>query len=239
MNLKFKCNGGGASMSNLVNEKNVEGFEKTYRRGQNHLYPNENIVRLEKWFFEKEGRVLDYGFGPGENLIHLLRSGYSCSGIDIVSTAKDIVIRKMEKYPQYKDKYDLHILKDDDKQLMFEDNCFDYIVSNQVVYFLADEEKIIMLLNEFKRILKPNGRLIITTMSRLNSYCIKGIEVEPNIFKCEDKINEVSKYFYIIQDQGHARDLFSMFNIQEIGWFDNYYCGHSGHHYVLLLSNMK
>tara|TARA_B100000315_G_scaffold227892_1_gene236168 strand:- start:1144 stop:1302 length:159 start_codon:yes stop_codon:yes gene_type:complete len=42
-------------MSNLVNEKNVEESEKTYRMGQNHLYPNENIVRLVKWFFGEGG----------------------------------------------------------------------------------------------------------------------------------------------------------------------------------------
>jgi hypothetical protein len=76
-------------------------------------------------------------------------------------------------------------------------------------------------------------------MSRLNHYCIKGTEIEPNIYKYEDKRNGNLNYVYIIQDEGRARDLFSMFNIQEIGWFDNYYCGASGHHWVILLSNLK
>jgi hypothetical protein len=68
---------------------------------------------------------------------------------------------------------------------------------------------------------------------------MKGTEIKPNIYKYEDKRNGNLNYVYIIQDEGHARDLFSMFNIQEIGWFDNYYCGASGHHWVILLSNLK
>ncbi|MAF20229.1 MAG: hypothetical protein CMI55_00955 [Parcubacteria group bacterium] len=168
-----------------------------------------------------------------------MRHNYLCEGIEVSRCAVELVENKLRNCPEYEGKVNLYLLNNDQSRLPFDDNSLDYILSNQVVYFLADEEKIIMLLNEFKRILKPNGRLIISMMSRLNNYCIEGIEVEPNIFKCEDKINRVSKYCYIIQDQGHARDLFSMFNIQEIGWFDNHYCGHSGHHYVLLLSNIK
>ncbi len=226
-------------MVDLVNENNVERYEETYRRGTNHLYPNENIVRLVKWFFDGNGKVLDYGFGPGENLMHLLRLGYLCEGIEVSRHAIQLVENKIKKYPEYKEKVNLYLLNNDQLRLPFDDNSLDYILSNQVIYYLANEENIIMLLNEFKRILKPNGRLIITMMSRLNHYCMKGTEIKPNIYKYEDKRNGNLNYVYIIQDEGHARDLFSMFNIQEIGWFDNYYCGASGHHWVILLSNLK
>lgn len=224
-------------MVDMVNKSNVARYEGCYKRGNDHSYPNENIVRLVKWFFPgKEGKVLDYGFGYGENLIHLLKSGYSCSGVDIASTAKNVVIRKLEKYPKYKDKYSLHILTNDDKQLMFEDNSFDYIVSNQTVYFSASETGVLKLLREFNRVLKPDGRLIITMMSRLNTFCISGTEIEPNVYKYYSKENDWTNYAYIVRDEGHARDLFSMFKIHEIGWFDNYYCGRSGHHFVVLAS---
>lgn len=224
-------------MINLLNEENVEKYEEDFRKGADHLYPNENIVRLVKWFFEVGNKVaLDYGFGPAENLIHLLRLGYICEGIEVSKNAKILAENKLQNYPQFEGKVNLHLLEKHQSSLPFEDNYFDYILSNQVVYFLAHEEKIKKLLNEFKRILKPNGRLIITMMSRLNHFCTKGIEIEPNIYKYEDKENNYLRYVYILLDEGHAREMFSIFKIHEIGWFDNYYCGVSGHHFVILAS---
>ena len=35
---------------NLLNEENVERYEEAFKAGADHLYPNENIVRLVKWF---------------------------------------------------------------------------------------------------------------------------------------------------------------------------------------------
>ena len=224
-------------MVNLLNSDNVAQYEASYGIGiADHLYPNENLVRLVKWFF-KGGKVLDYGFGSGENLIHLLKSGYMCSAVEVSLNAKTLVENKLKEYPQFDGKVDLHILEEGQEHLPFEDDTFDYIVSNQVVYFLASEQKIVHLLSEFKRVLRSNGRLIITMMSRLNHFCFKGIEIEPNIYKYEDKGNDYIRYVYILRDEGHARDLFSLFEINEIGWFENYYCGVAGHHYVILASN--
>ena len=138
-------------MVDLVNENNVERYEETYRRGTNHLYPNENIVRLIKWFFKGEGRVLDYGFGPGENLMHLLSLGYLCEGIEVSKHAIQLVENKIKKYPEYKEKVNLYLLNNDQLRLPFDDNSLDYILSNQVIYYLANEENIIMLLNIRRR----------------------------------------------------------------------------------------
>lgn len=226
-------------MIKLLNENNVKRYEKTYARGTDHKYPNENVVRLVKWYFDKGGKVLDYGFGYGENLIHLLKSGYNCSGIEVSKNAKSLVEKKLQTFPEYSGNVELHILEKDQETLPFKDNEFDYILSNQVVYFLANEHKIVALLNEFKRILKSSGKIIITMMSRLNHFCIKGTEIEPNVYEYEDNENEYKNYVYIIRDEGHARELFSIYNIHEIGWFDNYYCGASGHHYVILASNTQ
>ena len=227
----------GGVMNNLINEENVIRFEERFKNEGDHLYPNENIVRLVKNFFTKnEGRILDYGFGSGENLIHFLKCGYTCSGIDVAQSAKTLVKNKLTNYPHFEGKVDLHVLDNNTIALPFKDNYFDYIVSNQVLYFLADDQKIRHVLQEFIRILKPNGRLIISMMSRLNHFCIKGIEDPPHIYKYEEKDTDFIRFVYILHDEEHVRDLFSCLKIHEIGWFDNYYFGVSGHHYVILAS---
>ena len=185
------------------------------------------------------GLVLDYGFGPGENMIHLLRLGYHCEGLEVSKNAKMLVERKLERYPEFEGFANLHLLEDNQSSLPFGDDYFDYVLSNQVVYFLAHEEKIKRLFSEFRRVLKPKGRLIITMMSRLNHFCTKGIEIAPNIYKYLNKDSGYLRYVYILYDENHARELFKTFEIHEIGWFDNHYCGASGHHFVILAYNSK
>ena len=97
-------------MFSFRNEQNASAYEEMYKEGYNHLYPNENIVRLVKWFWGVGGRVLDYGFGSGENLLHLLKEGYVCEGIEVSDNALVLVKNKLGNYPQFEGKYNLHIL---------------------------------------------------------------------------------------------------------------------------------
>ena len=65
----------------LIVKKNVEKYDKIYIRGQNHNYPNLDLVRIQKIFLKNYlGKTLDYGFGTGENLIFYLKRGTKCLG---------------------------------------------------------------------------------------------------------------------------------------------------------------
>ena len=212
-------------MNKLSDPRVVEGHEKSYRKGIDHHYPNENIVRLIKWFWGKPGKVLDHGFGPGENLLHLWRCGYDVSGIEVSEVARQITEAKQSGL-------DLKIIDPNDSRLPYEDESFDYILSNQTVYFLVTEERIRHLLDEFHRILKPGGKIIVTMMSRFSTYCTNGTPLGHNQYQYLDDGN--MNFVYIAKSEDHIRDLFKRFKIHEVGHFDNYYCGVSGHHYVVL-----
>ena len=76
-----------ARVGNLIDENEAERYEELYGAGLDHSYPNENIVRLISSFFggippENSNKCLDYGFGPGENLIHLLKLGLCGSAFE-------------------------------------------------------------------------------------------------------------------------------------------------------------
>ena len=70
--------------------------------------------------------------------------------------------------------------------------------------------------------------------------CTKGREIRKDVYEWDTYLkNDTPDRCYIVRDEKHARDLFSVFEIQEVGWFDNYYCGVAGHHWVILASNVQ
>lgn len=219
---------------------NTTSYEALYAAGYHHKYPNENMVRLVCSYFGSTGKgekVLDYGCGSGGNLRMLLDFGYQVSGIDVSSNVIKSLGQSLHKHYD-SNLYDLKIIEDSTTQLPYLDNSFDKILTNQTVYFLASEEKIKSLLTEFKRVLKPGGKIIISMMSRLNTYCINGTPLGDDIYRY--KQSDIETYdVFITRDETHLRDVFSAVAIDQIGWFDNYYNGISGHHYVLLAHNPK
>lgn len=226
----------------MVRSEAVIRYNEIYKGDtRDHHYPNENIVRLTKWFFKakygseiNKKKCLDYGCGSSENMQHLIRSGFNVSGIEISDDAIKLCEKKLSLHPDFKGRYDLCLLKPADDSLPYSESHFDCVLSNQVVYFLGDIDKIRKLLKEFHRVCKYDGKLIITMVSRFNSICIDGRPIAKNVYRWRDFD------VYVFHDEQEIRDVFcEFFNIIEIGHFDNYYCGTAGHHWVILAKNLK
>ena len=139
-------------------EKNVKKYELIYKKGQNHFYPNLDLVRIQKTFLKNNvGKTLDFGFGSGENLVFLSKEGHEIYGLETSHTALKITKKKIKNK---KAKLNLKILSSS-KKLQFSDNFFDNIICLSVFSQLKNRKNAIHLLNEFNRILKKNGILII------------------------------------------------------------------------------
>ena len=66
----------------LIYKDNVNKYEQIYKSGQNHRYPNLNLVRIQGKYLSKNiGKTLDFGFGTGENLI-FLKNGHEMYGLE-------------------------------------------------------------------------------------------------------------------------------------------------------------
>lgn len=142
----------------LIVKKNVKKYEKIYSNGQNHIYPNLDLVRIEKIFLKNHhGKTLDFGFGSGENLIFLTKAGHETFGLETSHSVFKLVKKKLIKR---KIKSKIEILKNH-KKLPYKDKFFDNIVCLSVLSQLKTKKNVIHLLKEFKRILKINGNLII------------------------------------------------------------------------------
>lgn len=142
----------------LIVKKNVEKYDKIYIRGQNHNYPNLDLVRIQKIFLKNYlGKTLDYGFGTGENLIFLSKEGHKMFGLETSPTVINLVKKKIKKNNV---KSNLNVLKNSEK-LPYKKNFFDNIVCISVLSQLKTKKNVGHLLREFLRVLKKGGNLII------------------------------------------------------------------------------
>ncbi|MFH1376298.1 MAG: class I SAM-dependent methyltransferase [Candidatus Woesearchaeota archaeon] len=91
---------------------------------------------------EQGKKALDIGCREGIQSKWLESKGYEVTSIDI------------EKV------YDKCIIADANKKLPFKDNTFDLIWNSELIEHLEKPE---FTINEFKRVLKPNGKIITTT----------------------------------------------------------------------------
>ncbi len=110
-----------------------------------------NEIKLEKLrrFFPKNQKVLDYGCGDG-TVTEILSKENTAIGVDISKMAIEICRKKGLDCRQI----------DVGKKLDFAGNYFDRIFCLETIEHVFDTEA---LLKEFRRLLKKNGTLIVTT----------------------------------------------------------------------------
>lgn len=172
----------------LVQSKAISQYNKSLL-GETKEYPSLELVRLEKIFLKgnNKTKLLEVGFGGGCNTVHLIRKGYELTGIDVAKNAKKAMLKKL-KFIDLKKKINLKILKPTAKKLPFNNNIFDAIVVMSVLSLLGSKKKIINLLKELKRILRPNGKIILDINNQTSEFS-KGKKIRKNTYltKIEDK----------------------------------------------------
>lgn len=108
-------------------------------------------------------RILDLGCGRGDLVIEAAKRRASVVGIDYsrdgIGIAKDL-LKKQANFIQKNVKF----YQMDAKKLIFSANSFDSIISIDVFEHLYKEELEIVM-KEIKRVLKPNGKLIVDTQT--------------------------------------------------------------------------
>jgi len=223
----------------LIDKTNVLSYKTMYANMEHdHAYPNVNLVRLEKWFFEGPGRVLDHGFGYGENMFHLVRSGYKVDGVEI----SEELIRWVEHKAKLKQipatQFSLSLLAQDNK-LDFDSESYDYVISLGVLEMLGTEEADIQCLSELARVLKPGGKAIISTLAAENSFVRQSIKTSRNTYKFEgsemDKAVNVEFNLFVPETTYELEILMKQFfsNVQ-IGSWGNNYMNVNGEHWVAI-----
>ncbi len=210
-------------MNNLV-QKNVKiNWNREFKKGSNKDFPSLELVRLDKIFFgsKKKSQLLEYGFGSGCNTIYLLNQGYHVTGIDISKHALLHTKKKIKKFKGLSKNVDLKILDLKSSKLPFKNESFDFIVAMSVLSLLGSQKKVELLLKEFKRILKNDGKVILDINDQSSEFSKGYKKLKNNVFLfkpnkkgflptkcfCLPNLSSfkkiVSKYFYV-NDAGYS-----------------------------------
>lgn len=130
-----------------------------------HQRFSENSYGWFKWIFDtllkfpSNARILELGCGPGllwkEN-IDRIPAGWSITLSDLSSGMLDAAWRNLVVTGRA-----FQFREIDAQSIPFEDETFDAVIANHMLYHVPDRSK---ALEQIKRVLKPNGRLIATTV---------------------------------------------------------------------------
>jgi len=158
-------------------------------RWNNFRNKPEKIVNYFKdKYTNNAGRIIDLGCGNCRNLIPF--HNFICYGIDFSEKMLD-----KAKILCIKHSLDIKLHKAELTNLLFKDNFFDYALMLTSLHHLETKEKRAKALNELYRVLRKDGRALITVW---NKWQLKFLFKKKNSYvewKSKDKIRY--RYYYL------------------------------------------
>ena len=154
------------SANNVSMVKDWADAYKSYKEtGIELSSPSETLIRLLKGNYltgkalNVSGKsILDVGFGNGNNLALYASLGMKIYGTEIHD---DICNQVLETTLRAGIKADLRV--GTNRDIPFEDHSFDYLISWNVLHYEGNESRIKEAIKEYARVLKPGGRIILST----------------------------------------------------------------------------
>jgi len=114
----------------------------------------------------KEGdKVLEIGFGTGQILLELAREVGERGEVHGIEISPKMLERAMGRVKKYGLSNRVSLRLGDARRLPYDDSTFD-VVFNSYMLDLIDTPEIPQILSEFKRVLKPGGRLVLVNVSK-------------------------------------------------------------------------
>lgn len=229
-----QAGGGGLLTSGDILAANQGNYESLYQAEQAFLrYPADWLIRFHNMYLRANlptgARVLDYGCGSGNNAIFLIEKGYEVHGVDVAPSFKSLLVKNMAlHHVDSKSAERFSVISPDATDLDFPDNNFDFIFSNQVLYYLPSMEHLQKVCAGFRRILKPGGIVFFTMMGPRNYYIthhLKSVHANGTVYdvRVEEKghrLEGVREVVLLAKDEKHLCEMFSAFEPLTVGYFD-------------------
>jgi SAM-dependent methyltransferase len=202
-------------------EKNKTIWSEIYNSGRNNLsYPNENLVRYIYHLFSGKDvtkmKLLDYGFGSGNNLKYLFDFGFDIYGVEVSESAKQIALAKLGGGFDSNRLFLMNI----ETILPFQRGYFDVVIAWQVLYYNSFES-LVRVLKTINGLLKPGG-VFISTMPRMqdisvtNSLPLNNYEREMN----GNMGNQSGSIVLALPTEEDIHRVFNEFVKRKIGYFE-------------------
>ncbi|MBA4318480.1 MAG: hypothetical protein C0412_08770 [Flavobacterium sp.] len=187
-------------MDDLSFSKWKEFYLKAGETGTEQLWPCENLVRLFKGKYIPDldknfsgGKIIDIGFGSGNNLIFFNTLGLKLYGTEVKQEICDNYSLRLKSL-----NINALLKEGTNTKIPFEDNMFDYLVSWNVIHYENNEASLIHAIEEYTRVLKPGGRIFISTTGPENSILKDCMTLGNHKYKISrnDSFRKGEVYFY-------------------------------------------
>ncbi len=129
-------------------------------------------------------KILEVSFGSGYLMTKYASAGYEIYGIDYNDKMLEIARRKIEKLNIKAD-----LSKGNVEDLPFADNTFDTVINTMSFTGYPDGDK---AMSELKRVLKPNGKLLLVDFDYPGNHNIFGYWTVRLWEKCGDVIKDIN-----------------------------------------------
>lgn len=189
-------------------------WEEVYKSQEWGKYPPEELIRFvaQNYYntIRNDTRILDVGCGTGAATWFIAREGFSTTGIDGSNTA----ITKAKK--RFKEEgLNGDFLIGDIEKINYPDDYFD-AVTDIVAIQHNTYNKILEIIKETHRVLKPGGKLF-SMMVQKGSYGYGlGFEFEKNTFDQVPEGPYAGKGIIHFTDANEIKDIFSIFEAIDI-----------------------
>lgn len=171
----------------MKDQKKVwNSLSKQWNNFRRNPFPKRISYLSKNW---KRKKIVDIGCGNGRNLIPFAKKGFNCEGVDF---SKDMVKFAKSRFKKLGLKCNFHVLNMN--KLPFKDHNFDYIICVASFHHL-DKKNQTKTLEEFKRILKPGGKIYITVWNKWQSRFLFEKKEVFIPWKVKDKIYQ--RYYYL------------------------------------------
>jgi len=222
-----------------VSKHITKEWDWSKNRDNKWLVPcTDSAYLAERWKSKEFRSLLDLGCGLGRHSIYMASHGFDVTAVDL----SEYGINNLNEWAK-KEKLNIKSCVSNMLSLPFENNSFDCMIAYNVIYH-TDTNGFIETLKEIKRVLKPQGELYITLISK-NTYSYLYAKEDMKIdeftyIRDEDDTEKNVPHFYV-----NHRDMQKFFTdwefelkpVEIAEYKDN--TDYSSKHWVMLLNNKK
>jgi SAM-dependent methyltransferase len=194
-------------------------WDEVYTSHEWGKYPSESLIQfIARNFYKSERgdvRILEVGCGTGANLWYFSREGFQAYGVD----GSDVAIKKANDR-MISENLTVNLQVADIVNLPFCNSFFDVVIDVECIY-CNNSENTKKILEEIKRVLKPEGKFYSRTFS---DKMFIGTNIKENIY-FEYKDIEVGplkgKGFVRLSSKDTINDLYGRcFQIESIDYLE-------------------
>ena len=133
---------------------NADLWENIYAQGIVQTYPDDVFVRVSHRLFDprRHPRLLDYGFGSGQHMVHFLKRGFDVRGVEVSPSAAKAAARLFATLDGPSP--ELKVMTD--ATIPYPDAFFDGVVAWGVLEY-NDWDGLTKAVSEIDRVLRPGG----------------------------------------------------------------------------------